>query len=406
MALLGGAIWPLGNEHTQAAVRVEADSSWKKIRRAFPLRKDPVYLNNGTMGPSPEMVIRAVKDEMDLIEENGRYGGQKEELLKAWARYLGVEEKEIALTHNVTEGINIAANGIPAKIGEEVILTGHEHVGNAMPWLQQMHMRGLQPKIMKLGATAEETFENFQKCITSKTKIVAVPHMPCTTGQVLPIKEICALASEKGIFSLIDGAHGPGSLDINLRELGCDAYASCGHKWMLGPKGTGFLYVKSDMQSIIQTQQVGGYTDKGWNLLSTPPEFKGYVDSAHRYFYGTQNAALYRGMRTAIEFHEKIGKKRIAERLLELSGMLHHGLEGMKEKVKVLSPKETQSRAGVVSFIPLHANYKEVYKNLRQKGFIIRQVPENNINCLRVSTHIYNSEKEIEAFLGALHETI
>jgi selenocysteine lyase/cysteine desulfurase len=347
LALLGSAM--LHDHKAQAAVKPGPDVSWKRLRRSFSLRKDPVYMNNGTMGPSPDQVLEAVKDEMDLIEETGRYGGQKKELLDAWAQYLNIQAEEIALTHNVSEGINIAANGVPAKIGDEVLLTGHEHVGNAMPWLQQMHLRGLMPKIMTLGETAEETFENFKKACGPKTRIIALPHMPCTTGQVLPIKEICAYASEKGIFSLIDGAHGPGSLDIDLTDLGCDAYASCGHKWMLGPKGTGFLYVKKDMQNIIQTHQVGGYTDKGWDLLSDPPEFKGYVDSAHRYFYGTQNAALYSGMREAIDFHMAIGKKRVADRLLELSAQVHAGLEKMKDKVQIITPQRRtfKSRCGL-----------------------------------------------------------
>lgn len=372
----------------------------------FPLNRKLIYLNNGTMGPSPQCVIDAEQRAMNRINREAIYGGNEPELLKAWASFVGCDAEELALTINVSHGINIMATGIAAREGDEVILTGHEHVGNALPWLNQMKLRGIRPRLMQLGNTAEETLENFKKAITPQTRIVAVPHIPCTTGQVLPIAEICAEARTRGIFSLIDGAHGPGSLNLNLHAMGCDAYATCGHKWMLGPKGTGFLYVRKEFLDQIQTHQVGGYSDTGWDLLADPPELKGYVPTSHRYFYGTQNAAIYAGMTEAIRFHEAIGKDRVQTRLRELSAMVRDGLESFGDRVKILTPKEDISRAGVIAFLPLKKEYAKVYTALREKNIIIRQVPENNINCLRVSTHIYNNEQEVETLLRNLHELL
>lgn len=380
--------------------------SWTKMRRLFPLNKHLIYLNNGTMGPSPQCVIDAEQRAMNKINREAIYGGGESELLKVWASFVGCDAEELALTINVSHGINIMATGIQAREGDEVILTGHEHVGNALPWLNQFKLRGIRPRLMELGNTAEETYENFKKAITPKTRIVALPHIPCTTGQVLPVKEICEEARKRGLFSLIDGAHGPGSLDLNLHEMGCDAYASCGHKWMLGPKGTGFLYVRKDRLDEIQTHQVGGYSDTGWDLLSDPPVLKGYVPTAHRYFYGTQNAAIYAGMTEAIRFHEAIGKLRVQARLRELSALVCEGLASFGDRVKILTPEEEISRAGVIAFLPLTKEYAKVYAALREKSIVIRQVPENNLNCLRVSTHVYNSEQEIETLLRSLHEIL
>lgn len=406
-ATLAGMGIPSGG--VQAFPKAEfpaSDTSWSKIRRMFPLKRKLIYLNNGTMGPSPQCVMDAEQKAMNRINRDAIYGGNEPELLKAWASFVGCDAEELALTINVSHGINIMATGIAAREGDEVILTGHEHVGNALPWLNQMKLRGIRPRLMQLGNTAEETLENFKKAITPQTRIVAVPHIPCTTGQVLPIAEICAEARTRGIVSLIDGAHGPGSLNLNLHTMGCDAYATCGHKWMLGPKGTGFLYVRKEFLDQIQTHQVGGYSDTGWDLLADPPELKGYVPTAHRYFYGTQNAAIYAGMTEAIRFHEAIGKDRVQNRLRELSAMVRDGLESFGDRVKILTPKEDISRAGVIAFLPLKMEYTKVYTALREKNIIIRQVPENNINCLRVSTHIYNNEQEVETLLRNLYELL
>ena len=107
-----------------------------------------------------------------------------------------------------------------------------------------------------IGKTAEETLQNIQKAISKKTKLISVPHIPCTIGQVLPVKEICRIAKEKNIGTFLDGAHPPGMLQLDLKDIGCDFYAGCCHKWMLGPKGTGFLYCLLYTSSTIVTKQV------------------------------------------------------------------------------------------------------------------------------------------------------
>lgn len=404
-ALLAGASLPaFGNTSPKFPSFSESDPEafWKSIRLQFPISNKPVFLNNGTMGPSPYPVIEAVKRAMEEVDHHAAYGGWESCAAKI-AGFVGASENEIALTHNVTEGINIACWGVPLKKGEEVILCSHEHAGNAIPWLQRRKLDGIVLKVIDPAPTAEEFLSNLKKLIGPKTRAIAFPHIPCTTGQIFPMKEICSLAREKGIFSLVDGAHGMGMIPLNLHEMGCDTYASCGHKWLLGPKGTGFIYIRNDFRSKLRATFVGAGSDKGeWNMATNPPLQGAMQDSAHLFYSGTQSLALYRGVEAAINFFETIGPQRIYNRIAELGTYTQDQLLSLGNKIELLTPREAFSRAGVNGFRLKETEAQKVYNYCAEKGFKIRIVHENKLNSLRVSTHIYNSKEEIDGLTEVL----
>jgi len=382
------------------------ESFWKLVRSQFPLSSETTYLNNGTMGPSPYPVIDAVYQKSLQINSKGQYGGGNHEAIVALARFVGANENEIAFTHNVTEGNNIVAQGLPLKKGDEVILTVHEHVGGALPWLNRAKQDGIVIKVVQLGSSAVETLGNIEAATTKRTKVYAVPHIPCTIGQVLPIKEIAALAKSKGIFSFFDGAHGPGMLNLNLHDIDCDFYSSCCHKWMLGPKGTGFLYVKKEKLDLLKPIMVGAYSDSGWDMLSNPPNMKGYADSAHRFCYGTQSAELYAGIEAAVKFHETIGKQVVENRVKYLAGYLRDKLKLLGENIEIITPEELASRAAVTAFRLKNMTMQKFQEQAGKENFTIRTVPENNVNCIRVSTHIYNQIEEIDRFADLVKRSV
>jgi len=385
-------------------VSANMDDYWKAVRSAFPLDPDFSYLNNGTLGPSPYLVIEATHAGMMLGDRSGIYTGY-EFVPHELGNLLGGNEDEFALTHNVTEGNNICCWGLPLKRGDEVLLSTHEHVGNAFPWLNRQKLHGIVIKTFAPGNTAAETLEHVAAAITSKTRVIASPHIPCTQGQIFPVKEICQLARDKGIYSVIDGAHGPGMIPINLHDLGCDAYASCCHKWLLGPKGTGFLYVRKSFQDILQTYFVAGGGDKGnWNFASTPIKTTEYADGAHRYYGGTQNLGLWKGVSAAISFINSVGMNRVNERIHELGGYTQNRLLSLQDKVQMLTPVEPISRAGIIGF-RLHNMASEKFFMLCMDHRVrIRYVQENGLNSLRVSTHIYNSYADIDKLITLIEQ--
>lgn len=407
--LMAGAIGIGSIDLTAAPMPDSNDDSeeyWRLLRLQFPLSSNKIFLNNGTMGPSPFPVINEVYQDMMEVDTNGRYGGHEDLALKALSSLLNVKDTEITLTRNVTEGINISCWGLPLNAGDEVILSTHEHVGNAAPWLNRVKVHGIVVKAVNLGKTAEETLDIVKKAITSRTKVIALPHIPCTIGQILPIKEICKLAKEKGIFSFVDGAHPPGMLQLDLKDIGCDLYSGCCHKWLLGPKGTGFLYVSENMRNNVQAYYGGGGFDTGWDMLSNPPALKGYVDSGHRFYYGTQNASLFKGVAKAVEFHDKIGRAKIEKRVKQLSTYLQENLIKLGSSIEMLTPTEDISRGAQIAFKVKDKDVTKLQTQCNEQKITTRYVAENNINCLRISTHIYNSFDEIDIFLKEVDKFI
>lgn len=372
---------------------------WKLVRAQFPLSTNKIFLNNGTMGPSPYSVLHEVQQEMYEIDFNGKYGGFEDSAILSLSEFLHTDVSEISLTRNVTEGINIACFGLPLKAGDEIIMTGHEHVGHATPWLNRAKLHGLVIKVLVLEKTADATLENLKKLLSKNTKVISVPHIPCTIGQVLPVKEICKIAKERSIFSIIDGAHPPGMLQVDIKDIGCDVYVGCCHKWMLGPKGTGFLYVSKEKRDTVQAYYGGGGFDTGWDMLSNPPSLKGYVENGHRYYYGTQNPALLKGISKAIEFQNNIGRENIENRVKSLANYLQEHLLKISPDIEMLTPTESISKAAQVSFKVKNKDVSKLQTICNEKKITTRYVPENNINCLRISTHIYNNFSEIDTFL-------
>lgn len=381
------------------------DEFWAEVRNTFPLTRDRVYMNNGTFGPAPNSVNKAMMDCLEEINRSGEYGHFNKER-EHLAEFLGVRTEELSLTHNTTEGINIMAWGLPLEKGDEVILTTHEHVGNGLPWINRAKLDGIVLRTFEPQDTQEKNLDKIKSLINPKTRVIAVPQVTCTTGLVFPIKEISELAKVKNIFTAIDGAHGAGTFDLNISELDCDFYAGCFHKWLLGPVGTGFLYVKEERLDDLQAIQVGGYSDSGWDITSDPPVLKGYAPTAHRFDYGTQSRMQYVGAAAAATFHLEIGKAKVEARVRELNDYLYQGLKTLGKNITILTPEEKESRICMVSFQSSNAGYKELGKSLSSAGFRVRQVPESGVDAIRISTHIYNSTTEIDELLSALKEIL
>ena len=379
-----------------------ANVDWKELRKEFPLRSSHIYLNNGTFGPSPNAVIEELNNNNISINTTGKYGNSKL-AIQSVAKFINALESEIALTHNTTEGINIMAQGLNLTDGDEIIMTDHEHVGSAMPWLNRAKKDKLNIKVFSPLPSVSANISKIKSLITNKTKVIAIPHVTCTTGQVLPIKEIALLANSLGIVTAIDGAHGLGVFNLDMQDLGVDMYASCGHKWLLGPAGTGALYISNSILERVTPVFAGAYTDSGWTLNTKEQTFNGYNPSAHRFFYGTQSKAQFSGMKAAIDFMTMIGMDKVEKRIRALNEYLYGALK-KETSVEILTPQETLSRACMISFRSTKMNYKQIGGILSQNKIRVRLVPESNLDAVRISAHIYNNESEIDQLVKLLSE--
>ena len=448
---------------------------WDFIRTLFPLKSDLTFLNNGTMGITPYPVLEALNKSFHHIAENGAYPMHDGSFEENLGQILGCKGSELAITKNVSEGVNLACRAISLKKGDEVIITLHEHVGGCAAWLYRAKTEGIVLKLATLGATAEETLNNIKAVKTKNTKVIAVPHIPCTIGQVLPVNEICAWAKANGIISAIDGAHPLGMLQMNLKEMGCDYYSGCFHKWLLGPIGTGFFYASEEILSQSAIHHVAAYSVDKFDMSTTPPSMGELVNKTARYSYGTFPGPMYDGAKAAMQFYQKIGPALIEKRVKYLSKEVMNGLMEINNNpslkfpvidpsrsqnavdnssnnslpitwkmhqnqgpvIEVLTPSEDASRGAQVGFRIYQHPSKIVAANIqstiaetplskstenqtgvpgtstpqasqrfcdfaRKNNVILRYVAENNIHCVRVSTHYYNNKKDINRFFEVL----
>ncbi len=378
------------------------ESFWNFVRTQFPLTQERAYFNTGGLGASPYAVIDAVKakmDELERISETGHTEQLWKDLKTAGARFFGCDPDELAFMRNATEGINVACNGLPLQKGDEVITSTHEHVANAVPWIALQQRQGIVIKFFTPSTrSSQENIDRIQKLITKRTRLISIPHVTTTTGQILPIKRISEIAKARKIWLFVDGAQSAGMIPLSLHELGCDAYAACGHKWLLGPKETGFLYVRKDLLDVISAKFVGAYSDNGFDFQKGDLKFH---PSAQRYEYGTVSVPLRVGFGAALHFLDRIGMENVWKRDKQLSGYLYEQLSGLPY-MRVLSPESDLERSAMITFQHVTIPYLEVQAHLNNYKLRTRGVAEGGVDGLRISCHIYNNREEIDRLVEGL----
>lgn len=381
---------------------------FSSYRNDFLLESDRIYLNNGTMGLSPKSVIDATVKALYSVEETGTYGGGDAALRKELADFLGCTAAEIGLTHNVTESTNCILGGLRFEKGDEIICTTHEHVGTALPLLEIAAKNKAVLKKAEIAKDPLQTTRNILSLISKKTKLLCIPHMPCTTGQLLEVKKIVAEARLHNILTLIDGAHPPGMLSVDVYDLGCDFYVGCGHKWMLAPKGTGFVFAKKETLSKVAPVFAGAGTHENFLLDSNQTQRGTPVNDANRFYYGSQNAAIYAGWIAAIKYLQNIGMDTVENHCKSLSTYLRKEVLSLptSKKIEAYCPEDPQFRTGVCTFKIEGLDASAFVQEMRAKKIILRHVHENKLDLIRVSTHLYNTTEEIDILVQEIKNKV
>jgi cysteine desulfurase / selenocysteine lyase len=377
---------------------------WSFVRKQFPLTDERTYLNTAGLGSSPFAVIEAVKAEMDKLEEIGETGHTDalwKEIKSSAGELLGCDADELAFVRNATEGINVVANGFPLKSGDEIITSTHEHIANQFTWLVGQKRIGYVLRFFEPSRiSSQENLEMIEKLITSRTRLISLAHITCTTGQVMPVKEIADLARSRNIWFFMDGAQSAGMMPFNLHDIGCDAYTTSGHKWLLGPKETGLLYVRKEMLDTIKAKFVGAYSTDDYHVRSGKYTF---VPSAERYEYGTVSTPLRVGLHAAVNFIRNIGIENVWKHDRMLAAHLYAELEKMPD-IELISPVSDGDRSAMVTFRHRKLGYSEVEARLARAKFRTRGVGEDRLDAIRISTHIYNNIEEVDRLLDNIRE--
>ncbi len=333
------------------------DAYWSELRKQFLIPEDEVYLNNGTVGSSPAPVLHAVFDGYNETEKMAQQDPEDYPIwgYAAWnefrdplAAFVGCNRDEIALLRNATEANSYIANGIDMKAGDEV----------------------------------------FNDAITPRTRVMFFSHITTATGVVLPAKELCALARSKGILSAVDGAHVIGMMRLNVHELGCDMYSSSQHKWLLAPKGSGFLYVRDEV------------IDRLWNTIATEGWDDPKIRAERFQRIGSSNVPSLWGLRAAIKLANDIGINRIERRHRQLCDYILG--EMTKRGAESWTSPDPALRCAIatVNVPPIQRMDLEKWMWSTHKIRIRGGEPSK----LRLSTPYYLQRKEIDRFLEKFDE--
>jgi isopenicillin-N epimerase len=377
----------------------EDEPFWKAVRDCFRFDPGVVYLNNGSLGPTPLPVLEDLAAFAREVAGNpsekmwGPFGYRLEEVRKSLASLVNVSPDDVALTRNTTEGVSSVALGLGLKPGDEVVTTDQEHPGGAGGW-QYLETLGIVRKQLALAPSADfpgDLIERMERIISPRTRVLALPHLTYGSGHLLPLAEISALARRRSLLLCVDGAHPPGMMPLDLPSLGCDTYASSSHKWLLAPPGTGTLVVREGARERIAPRV---FTGTGFKQKTS----RRYDD------FGTRNLAEVLAQGSAAEFHARVGPARTWRRIQSLSAHLRKGLAALP-RVRILTPLEPSLSGGMTTFTLEGIPQDRAIAQLgRRAHFVVRGVPE--LNAIRISTGIHNTFAELDLLLDALGEAV
>ncbi|WP_119069411.1 aminotransferase class V-fold PLP-dependent enzyme [Rubrobacter indicoceani] len=362
---------------------------------------DFVYLNSGGSGPPPDYVRDGMRLADDLTSgpaylEGAAFYARCADTVRsakeALARLLGGAPEDYALTNNTSQGMSLGVAAMDWSPGDEIITTTTEHPGCLVPLHAAAERYGATIRYVEPAVTAGKV----EAAMSEKTRLIALSHVDWTNGYVLPLEEIAALARERGVVTLVDGAQSVGGMPVDIPATGTDLYAFTGHKWLLGPEGAGGLYVRPDCDLPS--------TNLGYASVSDPQSFDLHGDyklkaGAGRFEASTASPALAGGLAAAADALANSGEETFGE--ITRKAELLMDLLSENPRVTLRSPRP--ARTGLVSFEIEGLETKDAVAKLLKRRFVLRFLPEPSY-YLRASTHAFVTDGELESLARAVSE--
>jgi isopenicillin-N epimerase len=382
------------------ALAVQSDM-WAAVRSEFSLDPRYIVMNAANFCPARrkvnEVLFRYTED-MDANpsqQARAKFGQGREETRRKIGAFLNVTAEEIVITRNTSEGNNLVSSGIVLKPGDEVIVHDENHPTNLTSWVEKAKRFGFTVKTVHIPTpppSADALIKAFTDVITPNTKLLAFTHVTSTFGTTFPAKELCGLARERGILTLVDGAQSFGAMDLDLKAMGCDFFTGSSHKWLMGPKEAGVLYIRSDAQSRLVPSNYGVY---------------GGTVGASRVFeqMGQRDDPTFMALGEAVDFHNRVGKKNIENQAKALANALKSELMKIPG-VQMYSPAAPELVSAVVTFKPANANPGAMATALYETIGFAGATRGGDTPGLRISPHVYNSFEQVEKVVAAISDLI
>ncbi|MFI5386079.1 MAG: aminotransferase class V-fold PLP-dependent enzyme [Fimbriimonadales bacterium] len=370
---------------------------WRQVRKAFDIEKDFLFLNHGGICPSPVRVEDAVERGLRTADRAPSYWVYRrqerelEEVRKRLAKLFKCDPEELAIMPNATAGLQTVIMGHPAQSGDRVVTTSQDYPRVLTGLSQRERRDGVRVSRVSVTAVPKSPGELVQPILDAmaqKPSMVAVPRIGYLNGTLFPVSQLAG----RGVPILVDGAHGIGQLDEGAPDLKCDYYACCLHKWILGPLGSGFLYVKKSRIRDL------------WPLYPADSSLDGDIRKFEQ--FGTRPTAILLAIREALDCHEAIGTRRKEARLRYLrsywtSKLVDHPKVSFQSSLDpALSRALTTVQIGKIEPEPLASWLFD------KKRIFVTSVRHADMKGIRVSPNVFTSLTELDRLVAALREAV
>lgn len=372
--------------------------SVEKIREQFPITKNKVFLNHAAQSPLPKPVADALRKYADDFSNFGTTSMEWNDGGKPlFAKLINAKPCEIALVENTSVGLNIAANVLNYPRGSKIVTTDLEYPSVVYPWLRKSlgvkvhYVRNIDGKIL---------LEDVEKAVDDETVVLAVSHVEYVNGFRHDLRALSEIAHEHGAYLIVDAIQSAGAMRIDVKKEEVDFLAAGCYKWLLGPPGAGYLFVKEELIEKLEPPLVGWASVKPeifettdfWDIWSLK-----LSENASRFEVGSPSFISFVGATEALKMLLDFGIGSVETRILGLTSRLIEGLKALG--LKLQTPEELQHRSGIVNF--RIDKSQEVVEKLNRKDIVVSA----RAHGIRVSPHFYNNEEEVDRFMEEIKVT-
>ena len=369
-----------------------------------------IHFNNAGSSMPPDStldtVIRYLQEEASHggYETEAKYGAGLRDVYALIGKLINADPDEIAIVENASYGWHLAFNGIDFRAGDEVITSEMEYVSNHLGFLNVKKTHDIRVTVIPNDADGNFDLRALENAINAKTRLIAITHIPSTAGNILPVEAIGQIARRHNILYLVDACQSVGQLPLDVEAIGCDMLAVTGRKYLRAPRGTGFVYVRKNIQDKLRLFFIDGHS-----IASVTENSFVLLDNARRFELYEKNRALMLGLGAAVQYALDLGLGRIEERIGHLAGVLRTRLAAIPG---VMVHDKGDRLSGIVTFSVAGIEAQKVKASLQEKKINVSVGNAQNtlvymnrhhlVTVVRASVHYYNTEQEIDTLCSAI----
>ncbi len=390
---------------------MDYDESMEKdielIPKDFPVTKKKIYMNCGSFAPMPLYTIKSITDFLVRCSEEGPDSTSAQEYISSLMKELRIlvsqlincEPEEIIFTQSTTEGINYVASGLDWKKSDIIIARGglHEHYANYFPWLNISKKYGVKLEETKIDNNGFFDLDKIDKIAKNKnTKLITLSHVLYNNGAIMPVEEVGKIAKKQNMLYSIDAAQSVGTINVNVKKIGCDFLAFPGFKWICGPPGIGIFYCKKESAEMLTPKYIGGES-----AIITKEKNLVYTGSPQKFQTGFRNYVGIAGLVSSLKYIQRLGVNNIRKMNMDVANEIIEGL-GKIRGISIFGPEDEKLRTSIVSFVIDSVSPKITVSSLQEKGIIVAErdiVGGGKKKAVRASPHFFNTSNEASTFI-------